>query len=201
MVQLANRQNAGDAASRKSSLTGTNPKFERGRRSTSPSFTLRVGVFVLAARTTAMKTTAMKTTAMKTTLPEVTWKQLRAACWSGEGGIRTLGGCDPTLDFESSTIGHSVTSPRWRETRFTESPVSGRDNKRVRHLCQASLKPRSDFRGSTSSGSKPDAQAKGLLRASFACASGLDESACSFRPPQGLATMRPSGRLSRNSWP
>ena len=40
-----------------------------------------------------------------------------AASWmSGEGGIRTLGGCDPTLDFESSTIGHSVTSPDRRRT-------------------------------------------------------------------------------------
>ncbi len=31
---------------------------------------------------------------------------------SGEGGIRTLGGLAPTLVFETSTIGHSVTSPR-----------------------------------------------------------------------------------------
>ena len=94
--------------------------------------------------------------------------QQRLAAESGEGGIRTLGGCDPTLDFESSTIGHSVTSPRWRGTRLTESPVSGRDNKQVRHLCQASRKPRSDFRRSSS---------------------------------HGAETMRPSGRLSRNSWP
>ena len=32
-------------------------------------------------------------------------------CWSGEGGIRTLGELAPTLVFETSTIGHSVTSP------------------------------------------------------------------------------------------
>ena len=30
---------------------------------------------------------------------------------SGEGGIRTLGELAPTLVFETSTIGHSVTSP------------------------------------------------------------------------------------------
>lgn len=30
---------------------------------------------------------------------------------NGEGGIRTLGGLAPTLVFETSTIGHSVTSP------------------------------------------------------------------------------------------
>ena len=33
----------------------------------------------------------------------------RVGC--GEGGIRTLGGLAPTLVFETSTIGHSVTSP------------------------------------------------------------------------------------------
>ena len=30
---------------------------------------------------------------------------------NGEGGIRTLGELAPTLVFETSTIGHSVTSP------------------------------------------------------------------------------------------
>ena len=41
---------------------------------------------------------------------------MAASRTNGEGGIRTLGGCDPTLDFESSTIGHSVTSPDRRRT-------------------------------------------------------------------------------------
>ena len=41
---------------------------------------------------------------------------LKAVCKKGsknggEGGIRTHGPVSQTLDFESSTIGHSVTSP------------------------------------------------------------------------------------------
>jgi hypothetical protein len=35
----------------------------------------------------------------------------RASRRSGEGGIRTLGALASTLVFETSTIGHSVTSP------------------------------------------------------------------------------------------
>ena len=35
----------------------------------------------------------------------------KSFCGSGEGGIRTLGTLAGTLVFETSTIGHSVTSP------------------------------------------------------------------------------------------
>ena len=47
----------------------------------------------------------------KTQTPAGTVVTTGGLCEGGEGGIRTLGELAPTLVFETSTIGHSVTSP------------------------------------------------------------------------------------------
>ncbi len=43
---------------------------------------------------------------------DAVWRSERASKASGEAGIRTLGTLAGTLVFETSTIGHSVTSPK-----------------------------------------------------------------------------------------
>lgn len=92
------------------SLTGPNCPETVRTTGTTAAEVLPVGLPKIPARgRRTVRSSALLGSKFGTTINAET--AVKTAVSNGEGGIRTLGGLAPTLVFETSTIGHSVTSP------------------------------------------------------------------------------------------